>query len=153
MGNFSEKVFSGWFHKNFDLFTFRYKAWMKRARGKLSNAPKLANLPPTTEAFNQNVFRARTQGLIWNSCLQQNPPSMETNVNISFIWVITSKMTIQLQLSKWILCILIHSPKIKSNHFVSFSSVDGRKTTMKELSQRLPCQKMSQLFQTKCHAF
>ena len=53
---------------------------MKRARGKLSNAPKLSNLPPTTEAFHENVYRARTQGLIWNSCLDPSPPPMGIQV-------------------------------------------------------------------------
>ena len=69
---------------------------MKRARGKLSNAPKLANLPPTTEAFQQNVFRARTQALIWNACLEQDPPPMEAEVCISccFSMVDTSSLVV-----------------------------------------------------------
>ena len=84
---------------------------MKRARGKLSNAPKLANLPPTTEAFNENVYRARTKGLIWNSCLDQSPPNS----------------------------LMILFPAVLKTNIRFIFSVDGLKTKKTELSQRSVC--------------
>ncbi len=59
------------------FFLFRYRMWIKRARGKLSNAPKLANLPPTSESFLQNVLRAHYQCAVWKSCLLPDPPAVD----------------------------------------------------------------------------
>ena len=53
---------------------YRNKAWIRKARGKLLNAPKLENLPPATEAFHQYVHRSYELGLIWNACWQADPP-------------------------------------------------------------------------------
>ena len=55
----------------------RYKILIKRTRGKLSDAPKLQSLPPTTEAFCQNVLRAHYQCALWKSSLHENPPQLE----------------------------------------------------------------------------
>ena len=51
--------------------------WIKRAWGKLSNAPKLSYLPPTSEAFLQNVLRAHYQCAVWKSCLLADPLSID----------------------------------------------------------------------------
>ena len=51
--------------------------WIKRAQGKLSIAPKWSHLPPTSEAFSQNVLRAHYQCAVWKSCLLADPPSID----------------------------------------------------------------------------
>ncbi|KAG1660059.1 Down syndrome cell adhesion molecule-like protein Dscam2 [Nymphon striatum] len=42
-------------------------------------APKLCALPPTTEAFKENVARVHLQVAIWLHALDQDPPSLELN--------------------------------------------------------------------------
>ncbi|KAG1683695.1 hypothetical protein GQR58_009834 [Nymphon striatum] len=42
-------------------------------------APKLCALPPTTEAFKENVARVHLQVAIWLHALDQDPPSLEPN--------------------------------------------------------------------------
>ena len=36
-------------------------------------APKLASLPPTNEAFNENIARAHLQVAVWRNALQRDP--------------------------------------------------------------------------------
>ena len=55
----------------------RYHAWFKKTSGKLSSAPKLSSLPPTNEAFTQNVLRAHCQCFIWFSALNPDPPVVD----------------------------------------------------------------------------
>ena len=56
----------------------RYHAWLRKtSSGKLSSAPKLSSLPPTTEAFTQNVLRAHCQCAIWLSTLSPDPPNID----------------------------------------------------------------------------
>ena len=51
----------------------RQQMWFcKVSRSKVS-APKLYSLPPTTEAFEQNVARAHLQVVIWFHALDPNP--------------------------------------------------------------------------------
>jgi hypothetical protein len=53
----------------------RYGTWQtKTGNRKVTTAPKLRSLPPTTEAFTQNVKRAH---LIWKAALQQDPPDVD----------------------------------------------------------------------------
>ena len=40
-------------------------------------APKLCTLPPTTEAFEQNMLRAHHQLAQWYSALQGDPPLLD----------------------------------------------------------------------------
>ena len=47
--------------KGQDMSEKRYYAWLRKTSGKLSSAPKLSSLPPTTESFTQNVLRAHCQ--------------------------------------------------------------------------------------------
>ena len=43
----------------------------------MTRAPKLSSLPPTTEAFSENVKRAHLQTFIWKNALQLQPQSLE----------------------------------------------------------------------------
>ena len=55
----------------------RYDIWTsKMANKKLTTAPQLKTLPPTTEAFDEHVHRAHFQVAIWRSALQQDPPNL-----------------------------------------------------------------------------
>ena len=46
----------------------RYAAWSRKmANTKISSAPKLKSLPPTSEAFTHHVYHAHYQTLIWKS--------------------------------------------------------------------------------------
>ncbi len=44
----------------------RFKVWLSKT-GKASSTPKLCTLPPTTEAFKENVKRAHHHALVWQS--------------------------------------------------------------------------------------
>jgi hypothetical protein len=50
---------------------------VKIAKQKLSKAPELKSLPPTTEAFEQNVQRAHIQTTIWKSANESDPPQLD----------------------------------------------------------------------------
>ena len=55
-----------------------YKVWVSRTgRKEASILPKLTSLPPTTEAFRENVNRAHFQACIWKAALQQDPPELD----------------------------------------------------------------------------
>ena len=43
----------------------------------MTRVPKLASLPPTTEAFSENVKRAHLQTFIWKNALQLHPQELE----------------------------------------------------------------------------
>ena len=49
----------------------------KMSKKRVASAPDLKCLPPTTEAFAQNVRRAHLQAAIWRSALSSHPPSVE----------------------------------------------------------------------------
>ena len=53
----------------------RQQQWAQKI-GKSSAAPKVCSLPPTTEAFEQNVRRAHHQVALWYSALGGDPPAM-----------------------------------------------------------------------------
>jgi len=56
----------------------RFDMWKKTtAKKKLTAKPKLKALPPTTEAFKENVKRAHIQACVWNSVLSEDPPDMD----------------------------------------------------------------------------
>ena len=51
------------------MYSVRYRVWVSRiGRKGASILPKLESLPPTTEAFRENVKRAHFQGCIWKAC-------------------------------------------------------------------------------------
>ena len=60
-----------------DMTSLRYMVWTnKMGNHKLNSAPQLRVLPPTTEAFEQHVYRAHLQAAIWRCALQADPPDM-----------------------------------------------------------------------------
>ena len=56
-------------------------AWW--AEKKATKAPELKSLPPTKEAFEENVKRAHIQTAIWKSALQSDPPPFDP---VEFGW-------------------------------------------------------------------
>ncbi|KAG1651907.1 Craniofacial development protein 2 [Nymphon striatum] len=62
------------------LFTeAQTKLWSRKFGRSKVTAPTLCALPPTTEAFKENVARAHLQVAIWLHALDQYPPSLEPN--------------------------------------------------------------------------
>ena len=55
----------------------RLQAWNTKVANAKSAMPKLKSLPPTTEAFQENVKRAHLQACIWRSALDPDPPAMD----------------------------------------------------------------------------
>ena len=60
----------------------RQKLWAQRT-GKSSSVPKLCSLPPTTEAFHENVLRAHLQVATWYASLLGEPPAQDP---VQFGW-------------------------------------------------------------------
>ena len=52
----------------------RQKIWSLKVSRSIGAAPKLQSLPPTNEAFTENVARAHLQVAIWKQALELNPP-------------------------------------------------------------------------------
>ena len=60
------------------MSSVRYKVWVScTGRKWASILPKLKSLPPTVEAFRENVKRALFQACIWKAALQQVPPELD----------------------------------------------------------------------------
>ena len=60
-----------------DMSSLRYRVWTnKTANHKLNSAPHLRVLPPTTEAFEQHVYRTHLQLAIFRSALHPDPPDL-----------------------------------------------------------------------------
>ncbi|KAH9508496.1 hypothetical protein Btru_055357 [Bulinus truncatus] len=56
----------------------RYAQWLSRTgKRKAKIAPKLKSLPPTSEAFEENVKRAHIQTCIWKNALLRDPPNLD----------------------------------------------------------------------------
>lgn len=55
----------------------RLKVWLSKT-GKGLSTPKLCTLPPTTDAFKENVKRAHHQALVWSSLREPNPPELDS---------------------------------------------------------------------------
>ena len=55
----------------------RQKMWANKVGQSVAGAPKLASLPPTNEAFNENVARAHLQVAVWRKALQPDPPAID----------------------------------------------------------------------------
>ncbi|KAK3106543.1 hypothetical protein FSP39_022295 [Pinctada imbricata] len=66
--------------KNLDSMSdVRFSIWLNKMGNKnAKNTPKLQCLPPTTEAFRENVKRAHFQACIWKSALDSSPPNLDT---------------------------------------------------------------------------
>ena len=51
----------------------RYEVWIGKTSIRIvTGAPKLKSLPPTSEAFEQNVRRAHCQVSVWKAALEKN---------------------------------------------------------------------------------
>ena len=60
------------------VITIRYNVWVSSTgRNGASILPKLKSLPPTVEAFKENVKRAHFQAGIWKAALQHDPPELD----------------------------------------------------------------------------
>ena len=57
--------------------------WQRWENKNTRQMPKLQSLPPTSEAFLENVKRAHLQTCIWKSALEQDPPDIDAT---SFGW-------------------------------------------------------------------
>ena len=55
----------------------RQQMWFSKESRSKASAPKLRSLPPTSEAFEQNVARAHLQVAIWLHALDPNPPVLD----------------------------------------------------------------------------
>ena len=61
-----------------DLSEARIDLWSKKMGKKnITAAPPLKTIPPTTEAFRENVLRAHIQIAVWRSALMPDPPSFD----------------------------------------------------------------------------
>lgn len=55
----------------------RHKIWSSKVSRSTASAPKLKTLPPTNEAFLENVVRAHIQVAIWKNALRATPPALD----------------------------------------------------------------------------
>ena len=55
----------------------RQKIWSRKVSQSTSAAPKLQSLPPTNEAFAENVARAHLQVAKWKHAIHLNPPNID----------------------------------------------------------------------------
>ena len=63
-----------------NMTAVRFEIWsQKMAHKRITAAPSLKTLPPTTEAFEEHVIRAHVQAAIWRSALETDPPAFEHN--------------------------------------------------------------------------
>ena len=56
----------------------RQKIWSRKVSRSIGAAPKLQSLPPTNEAFTENVARTHLQVAIWKQALEINPPNVDS---------------------------------------------------------------------------
>ena len=67
------------------LSATRYEVWIsKTSKRKVTGAPKLKSLPPTSEAFEQNVRRTHFQVSVWKAAFEKYPPELAPT---NFGWV------------------------------------------------------------------
>ena len=53
------------------------KMWVSKVSQSVASAPKLESLPPTTEAFSQNVAHAQVQVAVWKKAMDPYPAGMD----------------------------------------------------------------------------
>ena len=58
----------------------RYKVWAAKFGRSASSAPKIQSLPPTSEAFGENVKRAHLQTCIWKAAQTFDPPTVDPTI-------------------------------------------------------------------------
>ena len=66
------------------MTTARHKIWSIKVSRTIGSAPKLQTLPPTNEAFRENVARAHLQVAIWRHASEPNPPDLNP---VNFGWM------------------------------------------------------------------
>ena len=65
------------------MSSVRQKVWASRVGKPPSCCPKLCSLPPTSEAFAENVKRAHLQACVWKRATESDPPDMNP---VDFGW-------------------------------------------------------------------
>lgn len=55
----------------------RYKVWTTKFGKTITSTPKFETLPPSTEAFTENVKRAHLETCIWKCAVLQDPAEMD----------------------------------------------------------------------------
>ena len=61
-------------HNAISMTDVRVKTWIKKTgRKTTAKVPKLSSLPPTSEAFRENVKRAHLQSALWKAALRDPP--------------------------------------------------------------------------------
>ena len=63
----------------------RYQAWTQKVTKAIAKAPKLESLPPTSEAFRENVLRANLQVFIWSKAHLPFLPHIDP-VSHGWVW-------------------------------------------------------------------
>ena len=56
----------------------RVKIWRSKTGKSGASSLKLCSIPPTTEAFTENVHRCHLQVAIWKAALLESPPEMDS---------------------------------------------------------------------------
>ena len=60
-----------------DMSQARVQLWAAKNGKGVTSSPKLCSLPPTNEAFFENVKRAHYQAILWRSLQENNPPPLD----------------------------------------------------------------------------
>ena len=60
-----------------DMCEIRYKVWAAKFGNTASSAPPIQSLPPSSEAFTENVKRAHLQTYIWKAAVLLDPPDLD----------------------------------------------------------------------------
>ena len=61
-----------------NMTAVRFDIWsQKMGNKKLTAAPQLKSLPPTTAAFTEHVHRAHLQAAVWRAALEADPPAFQ----------------------------------------------------------------------------
>lgn len=61
-----------------NMTAVRFDIWsQKMGNKKLTAAPQLKSLPPTTETFTEHVHRAHFQAAVWRAALEVDPPAFQ----------------------------------------------------------------------------
>ena len=63
--------------KSTSMTDCRIQSWIQKTSKARKSAPPLKELPPTDEAFQENVKRAVLQSMIWYSTMNSDPPDVD----------------------------------------------------------------------------
>ena len=65
-------------HDTDNMSALRFRVWTsKMSANRLTSAPELKTIPPTTAAFEQHVRRAHYQTMVWRAAREDGPPSQD----------------------------------------------------------------------------